>query len=257
MLDEESTIQKNTTDRLISALREGGFVLYAQHIVPLGVEGRDRPFQEILTRFREEEEKLLPPGTFFPLLEEYHLLPYMDRWVVGRLASWIRHQREQKADWPVPRNSINLAADTLLDTNFGEYTGKYIEKAKLAPGTFTFELSWETATGKTAELRQLMTALKPAGCDFTIAGFDGSPASFAILKSLAPTFVKLNYSIVKDIDRVLSSCERAESITAELHSRGMRTIAEYVESAAVLDQLKAIGVDYAQGMAISAPRRLR
>jgi EAL domain-containing protein (putative c-di-GMP-specific phosphodiesterase class I) len=46
-----------------------------------------RPFQEVLVRFKEEEEKLLPPGTFFRCSREYRLLPYVDRWVVSRLAT--------------------------------------------------------------------------------------------------------------------------------------------------------------------------
>src|SRR5437773_11504801 len=90
-MEDESTIQKNIADKLIAALKTGGFVLYAQKILPLA--GGERPFQEILVRFREEEEKLLPPGTFFPMLQEYRLLPYVDRWVVSRLASWIQESR--------------------------------------------------------------------------------------------------------------------------------------------------------------------
>ena len=103
-MEDESTIQKNIADKLIAALKTGGFVLYAQKILPLG-PAEKRPFQEVLVRFKEEEEKLLPPGTFFPMLQEYRLLPYVDRWVVGRLATWIQEFRTARPGCRRPRSA--------------------------------------------------------------------------------------------------------------------------------------------------------
>src|SRR5258706_15425369 len=96
LMDDESTIQKNIAEKLISALKTGGFVLYAQKILRLAAPGgSERPFQEILGRFREEEEKLLPPGTFFSMLQEYRLLPDVDRWVVSRLVGGVEEAGRQ------------------------------------------------------------------------------------------------------------------------------------------------------------------
>src|SRR5258707_12464099 len=87
-MDDESAIPKNIADKLIAALKTGGFGLYAQKILRLASPaGSERPFQEIPVRFREEEEKLLPPGTLFPLLQEYRLRPYLEPWVGSALAN--------------------------------------------------------------------------------------------------------------------------------------------------------------------------
>src|SRR5258708_35339693 len=95
LMEDESTIQKNIAEKLIAALKTGGFVLYAQKILRLAASaGSERPFQEILVRFREEEEKLLPPGTIFPMLHENRLLPYGDRLTGSRPASCIQGSRE-------------------------------------------------------------------------------------------------------------------------------------------------------------------
>jgi EAL domain-containing protein (putative c-di-GMP-specific phosphodiesterase class I) len=51
--------------RVIAALRQDEFVLYSQEIRPALPGSGQRPFQEILLRFRQEEERLLPPGSFF------------------------------------------------------------------------------------------------------------------------------------------------------------------------------------------------
>jgi EAL domain-containing protein (putative c-di-GMP-specific phosphodiesterase class I) len=249
---DEATVQKEIADKLVSALKQGGFVLYAQKIVPLKA-GDDGPFREILVRFREEEEKLLPPGTFFPMLEEYHLLPYVDRWVVSSVAKWAQGARPGQ---PAGCNSINLSSDTMRDAKFGDYVQKHIETSKLPAGTLAFEFGWDMALPRADQLKRLQVQLKPLGCRFTLAGFDGGEASFGFLKSIAPDFVKLGYSIVKDIERGLAGLERAESISQKCHSMGIKTIAEYVESREVLEQLKLIEVDFAQGLAISPPQHL-
>src|SRR5258707_7413911 len=131
-MEDESTIQKNIADKLISALKTGGFVLYAQKILRLAASGgSERPFQEILVRLREEEEKLLPQGTFFPMLQEYRLLPYVDRWVVSRLVTWIQESRAQASSWSPPTNGVNLSEDTLREPKFADFVAKNIQSAKL------------------------------------------------------------------------------------------------------------------------------
>jgi EAL domain-containing protein (putative c-di-GMP-specific phosphodiesterase class I) len=252
---EESTERKEITEKLVSALKTGGFVLFAQRILQL-TPGNARPFQEVLVRFKEEEEKLLPPGTFFPMLQEYRLLPYVDRWVLGRLAAWVQEARARKPDWPVPANGVNLSEDTLREPKFADLVLKTIQSSKLTEGTLSFELSWDTALLNTDPLKKIQAQLKPAGCRFTLAGFDGSEGSFNFLKVVKPDFVKLTYGIVKDIGRALAASEKAESINQKCHAMGIKTIAEYVESREVLEHLRLVEVDFAQGLIISAPQRL-
>jgi Amt family ammonium transporter len=254
LMEDESTIQKNIADKLIAALKTGGFLLYAQKILPLA--GSERPFQEVLVRFREEEEKLLPPGTFFPMLQEYRLLPYVDRWVVSRLATWIQESRAQRPGWSTPVNGINLSEDTLREPKFADFVARNIENSKLPDGTFTFELGWDTALLHAEQLKSIQAQLGPRGCRFTFAGFDGSEGSFSFLKVLKPDFVKLTYGIVKDIDRGLAACEKVETINHKCHAMGIKTIAEFVESQEVLEQLRLIEVDFAQGLIIGGPQKL-
>ena len=133
---------------------------------------------------------------------------------------------------------------------------KTIQGAKLPEGTLTFELGWDTALLNADPLKNIQAQLKPAGCRFTLAGFDGSEGSFNFLKVVKPDFVKLTYGIVKDIGRALAASEKAESITQKCHAMGIKTIAEYVETREVLEQLRLVEVDFAQGLIVSAPQRL-
>jgi EAL domain-containing protein (putative c-di-GMP-specific phosphodiesterase class I) len=190
------------------------------------------------------------------MLQEYRLLPYVDRWVVGRLATWIQEGRAKNPGWQPPASGVNLSEDTLRESKFTDFVARNIQTSKLPEGSFTFEVGWDTALTQSEDLKLVMAQLRPLGCRFTFAGFDGSAGSFNFLKVLKPDFVKLTYGIVKDIGRALAASERAESISLKCRAMGVRTIAEFVESKEVLEGLRLIEVDFAQGLVIGGPQKL-
>jgi EAL domain-containing protein (putative c-di-GMP-specific phosphodiesterase class I) len=81
-------------------------------------------------------------------------------------------------------------------------------------------------------------------------------SSFAYLKSLPVDFLKIDGGFVRNmlndpVDRAM-----VESINRIGHLMGLRTVAEYVESDQILEQLIDMGVDYAQGFGIMKPSPL-
>src|SRR5215831_21252302 len=90
----DSLEEKMTAERFAEALEQNHFTLFAQPIVPLAQGRTGRRHLEIFVRFREEEEHLLPPGTFFPFLEANHLTPQLDRWEVTKVLSWSAEKRK-------------------------------------------------------------------------------------------------------------------------------------------------------------------
>ena len=236
-------LQKRLADRLIASLQQDEFVLYAQSIMPLAPQSGERPFQEIFVRFKEEDAKLLPPGTFFPVLEECKLLPYLDRWVANRLARWIRSAVGIKADWAIPRNNVNLSDATLADPEYGQYVCKYVDDSYLSNGALGFEIALDSAIANEASLRQLMAKVRPFGCSLTLSGFDGSKASFSELKDLAPNFIKISAANVAPAE--------LPEISQKCQALGIKTIAEHVESGQMLQHLRESKIDFAQGFDIS------
>lgn len=235
--------QKSLVDRLIASLQQDEFVLYSQSIVPLAPKNGERPFQEIFVRFKEEDAKLLPPGTFFPVLEECQLLPYLDRWVANRLARWVRNAVGIKPDWTIPRNNVNLSEATLVDPDYGQYVCKYVDDSYLSDGALGFEIALDSAIAHEASLRKLMAEVRPYGCTLTLSGFDGIDASFAQLKGLTPEFIKISAASVAPA--------RLSEIGRKCQSLGLKTIAEHVESKQLLEHLRQSKIDFAQGFEIS------
>jgi EAL domain-containing protein (putative c-di-GMP-specific phosphodiesterase class I) len=240
--------QKNLVDRLIASLQQDEFVLYAQAILPLAPQNGERPFQEIFVRFKEEDAKLLPPGTFFPVLEEAKLLPYLDRWVANRLARWVRSAIGIKPDWAIPRSNVNLSEATLTDSGYGQYVCKYVDDSYLSDGALGFEIALDRAVTHEASVQKLMAEVRPFGCSLTLSGFDGSRASFSELKDLAPDYIKISAAN-------MAPAELPE-ISQKCQTLGIKTIAEHVESSQMLQQLRDSRIDFAQGFDISPVKPL-
>lgn len=242
-MNSEPEPQKDIADRLLSALQEDQFVLYSQSIVSFVPQIDGRAFNEIFVRFQEEDAQLMPPGTFFPVLEEVGMLPYLDRWVVNRLARFVRAGLKINPEWDVPRYLVNLADETLADEEFGEYVLQYADDSYLSWGVLGFDISCDSAMANRESLLQLMAGLRPHGCSLTVAGFDGNDASLKDLKALEPDFVKISAAtidpaMVSDINRMC-------------HDLGAQTIAENVEDNRVLDHLRRCKIDFAQGFGLA------
>src|SRR6267142_4693454 len=98
-------------ERLVQALEQDEFELYAQRIVALD-EPKVALMVEVLLRMREEGQRLLPPGSFLPVFERCGMMPALDRWVMRRaIARLARGSR-------VPSLSLNISGHTLSDADF-------------------------------------------------------------------------------------------------------------------------------------------
>src|SRR5208337_142475 len=114
----------------MEALYRDQFLLFYQPIVPIDAGGVGPQMCEVLIRLQEEEQKIMPPGAFFPVAERYHLMPQLDRWVVRNLLRW--YWTRCKAANP-PRFCINLSADTIADTAFPDFVVEEIEANRVPP----------------------------------------------------------------------------------------------------------------------------
>lgn len=240
--------RKEIADRLIEALRGGHFVLYGQAISPLRREHSPRPFREILIRFLEEEQKLLPPGEFFPILADQGLIGLLDRWVVNEI---LRISPVSGAGRP--RNSVNLSSDSIVDAEFAHFVSSRIKHFRAEQDVLCFEVAQSEALAHLSHLRQLAMSLKPAGCSFALGGYTGANANVDLLRELPIRYLKLDSGLVR---RLLVSRDINDLVKATVERcRGMKveTIAELVEDPHTLATLTDLGVDHAQGYQISKP----
>lgn len=248
--------QQGTKDKFIAALSQDGFILYAQTIRPISPAADRSGFQEILIRYREEEEKLLPPGGFFPILESNGLMTTLDRWVVNRVIKWLVAKRPGGKGPNPPKCSINLSGDSVADAGFAKFVKERLEPGRVARDRIAFEILEEDANEHAIALGKVIEELGPLGCSFVISGYTGEFFSADMLQALMVNFVKIDNRIVRNLHQHDGSYVTADSIHRMCQDLGIRTIAEFVERPETLRKLEQLGVDYAQGYGIAKPAPL-
>ena len=165
-------------------------------------------------------------------------------------------RRATESDWPLPRNSLNLAADTLADERFAGYVQKHLEGSKLPGWTLSFEILCDDAIRHPQDVQRMMSELRALGCSFSLAGFSGDRMSLVVLESVQPEFVKIEGSLASRMEQDIDVFRRVGTIFRKCRDMSIRTIAEHVEDRGALMKLREIGVNYAQGFFIGHPEPL-
>ncbi len=239
--------------RIQKALEEDRFVLYAQDIV--GVDGKSHlgTHCELLVRMLDEDGELVPPMAFIPAAERYGLMPSIDRWVLRNAFATMERLFAQPGGNSLELCSINLSGATLGDDAFLDYVGEQFERFSLAKDRVCFEITETAAIANLDRATRFIEEMKKFGCRFSLDDFGSGMSSFGYLKHLPVDFLKIDGGFVKDmaddpIDRAM-----VEAINSVGHVMGKQTIAEFVGSAEVMDALREVGVDFAQGYWVHKP----
>ncbi|WP_351122997.1 EAL domain-containing protein [Shewanella sp. T24-MNA-CIBAN-0130] len=233
-------------NELKDALNENRFELYAQPIVSLSDPSQKRIY-EVLLRLRTRSGEIAPPGAFLPAAERYNLSEAVDRWVVDHTFSWMELHFKHLDN--VDHLAINLSGASLGSHTLLSHIMQQIRLHNLPPSMIKFEI---TETAAISNLRDATVFIKTL-CEFALDDFGSGLSSFAYLKNLPVSTLKIDGMFVKDILDDPIDEAMVKSINDIGHVMGMKTIAEFVENDAIRQRLQEMGVDFAQGYGIGRP----
>jgi diguanylate cyclase (GGDEF)-like protein len=247
-------------ERLNAALELNRFVLYAQEIRP--VTGRatirhasEKSRFEVLLRLVDTDGTLIAPMAFIPAAERFGLMPRIDRWVIADACRNIAEVRARHG--VVPTCLINLSGASLTDADFVEFVTSQLARFGLPRFSIGFEVTETAAIANLASAAQLMNRLKEIGCPIALDDFGSGMSSFGYLRSLPVDYLKIDGEFVKDMTTDPVDHAVVESIHNIGRVMGVKTVAESVETEAILAALLLVGVDFAQGFHVGPPVPLR
>ena len=244
---------------LRQALSDDAFELYCQPIAALGGLVKAYPMGEILIRLREEEQAMLPPGEFLPVLEHYGLMPQLDRWVLREAL------RRLAVGSRIARLSLNLSAQTLADPGVPGFIAEQLAASCVPGNCVLFEVEEHdamavpdcvarfAAVGNMARVVHFIQRLRARGCRFALDDFGVGMSSFGYLKNLPVDYIKIDGSFIREIETDAMSYSIVRAVTDIGHQVGVEVVAEFVGNERTIELLRGLGVDYAQGYAVHVP----
>ena len=103
---------------------------------------------------------------------------------------------------------------------------------------------------------EFIIEIKKFGCQIAIDDFGTGYSNFEYLMKLKVDYIKIDASMIKNIDTSKESKMITETIVDFAKKFGIKTIAEFVYSKSIFDKVNSIGVDYAQGYYFGKPEPL-
>ncbi len=240
--------------RINNALEESRFELYRMTIQPLQKADPGAHY-ELLLRMKDEAGKIVSPDNFINAAERYGLTPAIDRWVIENAFRWLVSEADERANLSLC--SINLSGQSLGDDKFLPFVIDQFHRSGIDASKICFEITETAAIASFSQANRFIQALKELGCKFALDDFGTGLSSFGYLKHFPVDFLKIDGSFVKEILHDPIDREMVRSINEIGHLTGKLTIAEFAENTEIINMLRSLGVDYAQGYGIATPQRIQ
>ena len=240
--------------RVRRALEEDRFVLHGQPIVALSHGGASHI--ELLLRMKGEDGQLVPPMAWIPAAERYGLMPRLDRWVIAEAFRYLGRCTELGTWGRDAVCAINLSGASLSDAHILDFVHQQLAATGVRPQQVCFEITETAVIANLGLAQHFIAELRRIGMLFALDDFGAGMSSFGYLKALPVDFLKIDGSFVRRIAEDPVDHAMVEAINKLGHVMGIRTIAEFVETEAVLARLRLLGVDFAQGHFLGKPAPL-
>ena len=246
--------QMRWVTEITRAIDEDDFLLYRQSIVAADSATEDTEHYEILIRMCNAQGEILLPGSFISAAERYSLMESIDQWVIKNSFDFISksHSKDQLNSGNV-LYAINLSGMTISNERFPDFIETMIVQYDMSPNSVCFEITETAAISSFSQAIKFIEIMKRIGFCFALDDFGTGLCSYAYLKSLPVDYLKIDGRFVSGLADDPMNKVIIESIVKIAKVMKVHTIAEWVDSDEVKDQIHQMGVDYMQGYHIGMP----
>ncbi len=208
---------------------------------------------EVLLRLNDDEGTLISPGSYIPAAERFSLMKDVDYWVIEHAFKELSNLYKSIKHCDVCL-FINISANSLTNNQFSEFVIQQYKKHNIAPDAVCLEISESNAIKNINQTTDVITTLHKYNIKFALDDFGTGISSFSYLKNLQVDYLKINGDIIKNIAHNTADRAMVAAINQIGKVMNIQTIAKHVENAFTLNQLKEIGIDYAQGFYLGKPK---
>ena len=237
------------TNRLFRSLQNNEFYLEFQPQINLAT--KKTVGVESLLRLTSEDNKMIDPSRFIPILETTGLIYDVGAWVLKQ--SIIAHKRLVMKGFPPLRFSVNVSAVQFQRFDFVDAVSKIIEEYQIESQYIELEITEGALSENLSDTIEKVLELKKLGISIAIDDFGKGYSSLHRLETIPFDRIKIDKSITDNIN-----LERRKNIVIEMvvslaKAFKAYTTVEGVETKNQVDFLKELGCHEVQGYYFSKP----
>jgi diguanylate cyclase (GGDEF)-like protein/PAS domain S-box-containing protein len=251
------TIRSQATTRLKletemrQALDRGEFELYYQPILDL--ETHELTGFEALVRWRHPSRGLVTPAQFIPLAEETDLILPLGRWILGESCRQMHEWQTQYNEASSLTVSVNLSSKQFVQIDLIEQVAEALKTTTLAPNSLKLEITESYLIENIDKAVRTMNRLRALGVEISLDDFGTGYSSLSYLHRLPVNSLKIDSSFVRKMTESVENYEIVRTIIKLAQNLKMQVVAEGIETAEQLAQLKNLNCGYGQGYLFSEP----
>ena len=208
---------------------------------------------EALVRWEHPTRGLIPPAEFLSVAEETGLIVPIGRWVLLEACRQAREWQTQFEQDVALMVSVNLSGKHLQQSSLIEEVQEVLRTTGLQPRHLIIEITETVAMAGAETTIEILAKLKSLGVLLAIDDFGTGFSSLAYLKRFPVDLLKIDKSFVDGVASNIHDTAIVEAIIALGHALGLRVIAEGVERAEQLQQLRSLGSELGQGYFFGQP----
>ncbi|RLA76978.1 MAG: diguanylate cyclase [Epsilonproteobacteria bacterium] len=199
---------------------------------------------ECLARLIDKNGKILSPVLFIPVSKKIKVYSILTKIIIDKSFEMFENSELEF--------NVNLSIEDIMSGEIFQYIIDKLKSSK-ASSRVTFEILESEAIQDFKKVERFIGEVRRYGAKIAIDDFGSGYSNFSYLTRISPDYIKIDGSLIKNIDVDKTAYLVVETIVAFAKKLGIKTVAEYVHSSIIMDYVKELGIDYSQGFYIDEP----
>ncbi|WP_019613417.1 EAL domain-containing protein [Psychromonas ossibalaenae] len=247
--DENQYGQQHWRNIIDSIIEKKALMLLHQPIQ--AIHRNMKGYQEIFTRFLGENNSMIPTETVFAMAQRVDMSVKLEQLILETVVSQCRHKSDGSTRW-----GLNITGSAIQNNNFIVWLERLLLREPNIAGSLIFEMQEEVLDCNLVASKRVFDMLKRTGTRSAICNFGKGIGSFRLFKELKPDFVKIDASLISNIERDSANQQFVRMIIDVAHRMDCRVIAEGIEHLEQKQILENMYIDGVQGFLIARPSPL-
>ena len=205
---------------------------------------------EALVRWMHPTLGMVMPDDFIPLAEQSGLMPHLTNLLLDQA---LAQRAGLDAGAPGLVVAVNISVRDLLDPGFAERVAAALARHRIAPDALMLEITERRLLADYDRGAKVLAELAASGVHISLDDFGTGYSSLTLLKRLPVCELKIDQSFVSRIGDSEADATIVGSIVELAHALNLTVVAEGVETTDVLERLRVLGCDQAQGWLVGMP----